>query len=364
MKTLLIFVLLLAWGGVSAQSAPLVYTCPHDWGSKSCNTTNGGGCSDPVWLAPGDVKGQKVWADAKDFYTPLKDLALTDLVAVSTSAKAGDTATCATTTAHVAASTLISTPVPPPAPIPGPSVVDLVISWDPCLLSVDGSPCDPTGYKILYGLGAPLTSVLVGKVLAFTIKAPPPGTYEVRLTSLNSSGESNPSNPAFVKITGVVTPPTSPPVNCVVSDWSAWNSNEPWSICSAGQQSRMETRTRTVLTPPANGGAACGVLTETRLVTQACIVPPPPGVQELCLVDGISEGIRPIYLPSATNTRGKKVGDLSVGPVSQPVGTMSPFKREACSCTQLRSWSGTVYSWVSHDGINGYVAGCKTYGFR
>ena len=43
-------------------------------------------------------------------------------------------------------------------------------------------------------------------------------------------------------------------VNCVVSDWSAW------SECVNG----TETRTRTIVTPASNGGAACPALSETR----------------------------------------------------------------------------------------------------
>jgi hypothetical protein len=47
------------------------------------------------------------------------------------------------------------------------------------------------------------------------------------------------------------------PVNCVVSEWSAW------STCTNGTQ----TRTRTVITPASNGGTACPVLSETQSCT-------------------------------------------------------------------------------------------------
>ena len=52
------------------------------------------------------------------------------------------------------------------------------------------------------------------------------------------------------------------PVNCVVSDWSAW------SVCQNGEQ----TRTRTVLVPAQEGGTACPDLSETRSCT-VCNVP-------------------------------------------------------------------------------------------
>ena len=59
------------------------------------------------------------------------------------------------------------------------------------------------------------------------------------------------------------------PVDCVVSAWSNWIAGV-WSTCYGGQQSRTETRTRTVMTQPVNGGTACPVLTETRTVAQTC----------------------------------------------------------------------------------------------
>jgi hypothetical protein len=56
----------------------------------------------------------------------------------------------------------------------------------------------------------------------------------------------------------VVCPVEPQPVGCVVSPWGEWSS---WGPVSLTEESR--TRTRTVLTPAANGGAACPVLTET-----------------------------------------------------------------------------------------------------
>ncbi len=67
-------------------------------------------------------------------------------------------------------------------------------------------------------------------------------------------------------------PPPPAPVDCVVSAWAFASATE-WGACTAGSQSRVETWTRTVTTPPANGGAACPALTELRSATQACTVP-------------------------------------------------------------------------------------------
>lgn len=65
--------------------------------------------------------------------------------------------------------------------------------------------------------------------------------------------------------------PPPAPVDCVVSDWSPWSIGA-WTECIGGQQTRAEARARTISTQPANGGAACPVLSESRTVTQACSV--------------------------------------------------------------------------------------------
>jgi hypothetical protein len=73
---------------------------------------------------------------------------------------------------------------------------------------------------------------------------------------------------------GGTAPPPPPPVDCVVSAWGPWQPVTSWSACTNGSQSRTEQRTRTILTQPSGGGAACPALAETRTVTQACTAPP------------------------------------------------------------------------------------------
>lgn len=54
----------------------------------------------------------------------------------------------------------------------------------------------------------------------------------------------------------VFTPPV--PVNCIVSEWSEW------SVCDTTCGGGMQTRTRTIITPSSNNGASCPVLSESR----------------------------------------------------------------------------------------------------
>jgi hypothetical protein len=70
-------------------------------------------------------------------------------------------------------------------------------------------------------------------------------------------------------------PPPPPPVDCA-GTWSAWAPTSEWSACVNGTQTRTESRTFTITTPPANGGAACPASPETRTVSKACVVQPPP----------------------------------------------------------------------------------------
>ena len=87
--------------------------------------------------------------------------------------------------------------------------------------------------------------------------------------------------------------------------------------------------------------------------------PPPAENGQLCLVDGSSTGSRPVYASSADG-RGAQVGDLLVGPTSQPAGTANPVTRARCSCVDLKNWSGVIYSKVASPA--GYVSSCKNYG--
>jgi hypothetical protein len=65
--------------------------------------------------------------------------------------------------------------------------------------------------------------------------------------------------------------PEPQPVDCVVSE-PVWQIGA-WGACVNGTQTRTDTGTRTIITQPAYGGAACPALTETRTVSQSCVPP-------------------------------------------------------------------------------------------
>jgi hypothetical protein len=93
------------------------------------------------------------------------------------------------------------------------------------------------------------------------------------------------------------------PVDCVVSQFSDWTGGA-WSQCVNNTQSRTETRTRTILTQPANGGLACPALTETRTATQSCTVTPGSGLDSrpnnmACVAPARTTGSSTLTMPRA-----------------------------------------------------------------
>lgn len=59
------------------------------------------------------------------------------------------------------------------------------------------------------------------------------------------------------------------PVNCVLSEWSEWSECD--CITDESGTNCFKTRTRTVITPAANGGEPCGPLTETVCCPVDCV---------------------------------------------------------------------------------------------
>ncbi|MCC7125141.1 MAG: fibronectin type III domain-containing protein [Acidobacteria bacterium] len=103
--------------------------------------------------------------------------------------------------------------------------------------------------------------------LSGTQQMPISATTTFRLVATGPGGTANASSTVTVT-----------PVDCVMSDWS-FRDAEPWGACDGGTQSRGETWVRSIVTPPAYGGAACGASTERRTVSQSCTsAPTAPGV--------------------------------------------------------------------------------------
>jgi hypothetical protein len=99
------------------------------------------------------------------------------------------------------------------------------------------------------------------------------GTHELRATVTDTAGNTGTAAHLF-QVQGIPDPVA---VDCVLSE--PVETVGPWGLCrSDGTQVRTITRTRSIVTPPANGGAACGPLTETEIESRDCeYVPPDPG---------------------------------------------------------------------------------------
>jgi hypothetical protein len=132
-------------------------------------------------------------------------------------------------------------------------------------LSVDGLPVgEPVqGGEGLYSvpLSTPLTS----------------GTHTITVSVKDVAGNTTKQSVRFTVL-------PQPPVDCVQSEWSAWSD---WSVCEDGFQ--FHTRSRTVVTEPAHGGAVCGDATETE--RQACeIAPPEDTIAPVVRVNAVRSG--------------------------------------------------------------------------
>lgn len=148
------------------------------------------------------------------------------------------------------------------------------LTWTPPTQNTNGTPLtDLVGYKVYWGttLGAysSVAQVNNAAATAYTVSALAPGAWFFAVTSLSTSGgESNFSNAATKTIAG------GGPVNCVV-DNPAWILGTPTpAVCPAnGMQSRVDSRTLSIITPPSGGGLACPPLNETRTVPLTCTPP-------------------------------------------------------------------------------------------
>ena len=174
-------------------------------------------------------------------------------------------------------------PDPPPDPPPPPTVTgNATLTWDAPTGRTDGSPLtNLAGFRAYYGQsqGNLSSQVTIADPAArsYQITGLAAGLWHFAISAYDAAGlESARSNTVSKQVTGTDPPPPAP-VDCVVSEWGPWIPGE-WSACVNGERSREETRQRSVLVDPANGGSACPHLDENRVVTEACAAPPPAPV--------------------------------------------------------------------------------------
>jgi hypothetical protein len=314
----------IATGGTLASTSGTVPYNTHRWGAFTLNVPASGAVSVRLhfqehWANPGqrvfhvELEGQRVETSL-------------DVAAV-----AGRNPLIRTYTANVTDGTLtarfvdggpddpmysaIEVTASGPAP-PDPPVVtgDAVLNWTAPARNVDGtSLTDLTGFSIYRGTSAgalSLATTVGPSVLTYTFANLAAGTYYFAIGAANSRGEEGRSQAVSRTIS------TAPqPVDCVVSAFGAWTSNNDWSplTCPAsGIQTGTETRTRTVVTPAANGGAACPALTETRSTTRTCSAP------STWRVAPTSATTRPVYeavlnAAGSVLVRGNAEGTVPVG---------------------------------------------------
>lgn len=145
--------------------------------------------------------------------------------------------------------------------VTGASAQTVTAAWD---RNTDGVT---VGYRLYYGTASGVYSTHIDT--SDTVQAPitlaPGSTYYFIVRAYNAASQFGPASSEM----SVTMPPPVTPVDCQMSAWT-FSSATQWGACTSGQQSRTETWTRTILTPPSGGGAACGATSETRVASQPC----------------------------------------------------------------------------------------------
>lgn len=107
--------------------------------------------------------------------------------------------------------------------------------------------------------------------------------------------------------------PAPSPVNCVVSAWGL-DTMVRETVNADGSKTQVWQHTRTIDTPPSNGGAACPALVETWTV----VVPPPVVQYEVPHINaygltasGVRSSVVADKVPSGTKCPGKQLGTTS-----------------------------------------------------
>lgn len=132
-----------------------------------------------------------------------------------------------------------------------PAATSFEVSWDNGDWLNVGMPLDPTVGVNQYSIAVPS---LAG-----------PLTHTARVRSCVGTNCSAAASVTWAE---------QAPVDCVVSSWTPWTTIDVGDTCDAttGTRPITQRRTRTVLTQPSNGGAACPVLSEQQTLTEPCPV--------------------------------------------------------------------------------------------
>jgi hypothetical protein len=129
--------------------------------------------------------------------------------------------------------------------------------------------------------------------------------------------------------------PPPPPVDCVVSAWTQ-GPLVPSTCPVSGVQTRIDSRT--VLTPAANGGAACPTLTQTNTLTCVYVPPPPTNACELRpLTFSVSKWPAGITgARSLAYSSNKPIDRLDFGRSSTRINRVTATDSEGCTRTVTR----------------------------
>jgi hypothetical protein len=162
-------------------------------------------------------------------------------------------------------------------------------------------------------------------------------------------------------VVAVTVDPPPAPVDCAVSDWSAY-SYTAWAV-SGAVETRTGTRTRTVVTPAANGGAACPALSE--VITESRPYTPPIPSGNPC--DGLP-ALTTKALPMASSARPAKgvwVTDPKTGARVMRITDQAQGKIVIPAYSTIPAWNADESLIVLYVQGKGHILlDGKTYAFK
>jgi hypothetical protein len=158
------------------------------------------------------------------------------------------------------------------------------------------------------------------------------------LTPAANGGTACPPDADMKKVSSPCYSGSDCPVDCVMTPWSQY------SPCSSPCGGGSQTRTRSILTPAAGAGQACGTITDPQVCNaQACPVDCVGDWGNCVSPSGCGQGTQQYAVFTPANASGKACRDYSYSPVALTGGEKKTCASDsACGVDCVGHWAGAT----------------------